>query len=481
MTEHHWRDEIKSLLGSRVAPEKTEQLEETKKEIENKVKRILNKDEGEEENLNIELQLVDLVVEYHKQCQSLYEHHDDHAAELKENFRYQEGTSSGQYSDSNPSSEEKPSGSIKQQIEAANDKGKKFSEDLQARDDQLKDENSTLWDENGAVKHEWVFVNEGAADLTQERCSAQVENLVLVSKTVEIANTMEWEHRIIQGLQFELASLQTQKKELEEQFEEQNLKLQLVQTELRDKILELERISKEKEDNQSKLKLQIAGEKQEAEGSQTSKVASLQKALKNSTEEHKQLQHQSQENYQSKLDFKDEMIDSYIEMKEGVIIRNEMIVMFQNEKNMTEINLLLSNDKLHATEQLLAEKKEAYRKEEEKFQQECKELKDQNSKLSNEIAAAERDLIEIRSSLEKTRNSFSRLEVVFQEFRENDSSFHSRVVEVSEALWIVNNLLMDTNGKIEELEERLNVKEDEVLKIEEEKKEVIRCSACVPL
>ncbi|XP_042513366.1 putative leucine-rich repeat-containing protein DDB_G0290503 isoform X2 [Macadamia integrifolia] len=433
MTEHQGRDEIKSLLGSHVAPEKTDPLEETRKEIENKVKRILKpiKVEGKVGNLNVELQLVDLVVEYYKQHKSLNAHHDDHTAELKEKFHYQERTSSSQYSDSDHSSKgkaEKASGSIKQQIEAANDKGKKFCEDLQARD--------------------------------------------------------EKEQRIIQGLQLELASLQTQKKELEEQFEEQNLKLQLVQTGLRDKILELERISKEKEDNQSKLKLQIAGEEQEDEGRKilameknielASKVVNLQKALKRSIEKHRQLLDQSQETYLTNLGLKDEMIDSGIEltlkMKEEIIIRSKAITRLQDEINTAESNLQISNNNLHVTEQLLAKKKEVYRKEEEKFQQECTELKEQNSKLSNEIDTAQRDLIEIRSSLEKTRNSFSGLEVVFQEFQENDSSFQSRIVEVSEALWIVKKLLVDTNGKIEELEKRLNVKEDEVLKIEEEKK-----------
>ncbi|XP_043718108.1 COP1-interactive protein 1-like [Telopea speciosissima] len=252
--------------------------------MENKLKKLLKliQDGGEEDNSignsNRESELFDAFKDFKEQYQSLNEQYDHLSAELKEKSHDQEekdgdlSLSSTSVSDSDHSSKEKASegrkhrnelqkwdASTKQKFEAANDQvvadlkqrlkdayrekealradmhktlssideGKKFSEDLQVRGDQLKDKNSTLRVENGALKQELEalkgdvsdlkqrleFTNERAADLTQGLGSAQEENMALVSKNVEISNTMEQEQRIIQALLSELASLQTQKKE----------------------------------------------------------------------------------------------------------------------------------------------------------------------------------------------------------------------------------------------------------------------------
>ncbi|XP_043725531.1 COP1-interactive protein 1-like [Telopea speciosissima] len=384
MTKRHWRDSIKSFLGTHVSPEKTDQLEETKNEIENKVNKILKliKDGGEEGNSvgnsNRESELFDLVKDFNKQYQSLYEQYDQLTAELKK-FDDQEekdgDLSTSSCSDSDP--------------------------------DHSSKENSTLWVENGALKQELQalkgdasdlkqrleFANERAADLTQGLDSAQEENMALVSKNVEISNTMEQEQRIIQelteevqrlsersneseaelsdlkmvreelsaqlkglevyvtDLQSELGSLQTQKRELEEHFvdksneakqlEEENLELQLVQTELQDKILEFEKISRGKEgeisaflkkleDDQSKATTQTENAKAQLNHLQLevdslhAKMSELEEQIKCRSDETKQLMEKNSVLLQGLTDVQDQVKDLQLEVKSLLAQKGEL-------------------------------------------------------------------------------------------------------------------------------------------------------------
>ncbi|KAE8675709.1 Adenine nucleotide transporter 1 isoform 1 [Hibiscus syriacus] len=136
MTKHRFRESIKSFFGNHVDPEKDEQLKGSKIEIDNKVTKIL-KLVKDEENDSTKEPLVELIEDFHKHYQSLYEQYDHLTGELRRKVHGKRekdaSSSSSSDSDSDHSSENRGSkngqveseswkmaDSIKQELEAAN-------------------------------------------------------------------------------------------------------------------------------------------------------------------------------------------------------------------------------------------------------------------------------------------------------------------------------------------------------------------------
>lgn len=113
MVKHHLRKSIKSLFESHIDPDKEEQLQGAKTEIEDKVKRILKliKDDNlEEDGTSAEIlkrePLAELIEDIHNQYQLIYTQHDHLTGELKKRIKgKREKGSSSSSSDSDSDSD----------------------------------------------------------------------------------------------------------------------------------------------------------------------------------------------------------------------------------------------------------------------------------------------------------------------------------------------------------------------------------------
>ncbi|KAL4333373.1 hypothetical protein GQ457_07G007400 [Hibiscus cannabinus] len=136
MTRHRFRESIKSFFGHHVDPEKDEQLKGSKIEIDDKVTKIFKLIKDEENDSKKE-PLIELIEDFHKHYQSLYEQYDHLTGELRRKLHGKRekdaSSSSSSDSDSDHSSEnrggkngqlesdsQKMADSIKQELEAAN-------------------------------------------------------------------------------------------------------------------------------------------------------------------------------------------------------------------------------------------------------------------------------------------------------------------------------------------------------------------------
>lgn len=92
MTKHQW---IKSIFSSHIDPETDEELKGTKIETEGKIQKILKliKDGNEDESSNKE-PLVELIEDFHKQYQLLYDRYDHITGELRQKVHGKENDSS---------------------------------------------------------------------------------------------------------------------------------------------------------------------------------------------------------------------------------------------------------------------------------------------------------------------------------------------------------------------------------------------------
>ncbi|KAJ6326647.1 hypothetical protein OIU78_013689 [Salix suchowensis] len=139
--KQHFRESLKSFIGSHIDPEKDEQLKETKTEIDDKVKRILKLIEEEDlvqqGGLSVENSkkqpLLELIEDVQKQYHLLYGQYDNLKGELIEKVHGKHGkdTSSSSGSESDDSSKhevgknghfesEKITHGIKQELETTN-------------------------------------------------------------------------------------------------------------------------------------------------------------------------------------------------------------------------------------------------------------------------------------------------------------------------------------------------------------------------
>ncbi|XP_056173619.1 COP1-interactive protein 1-like [Syzygium oleosum] len=185
MTKHRFRDSIKSLFGSHIDPEEGEQLKGTKSEIEAKVNRILKliRDEHPEEDNqdpagdSKRRSLEELVSEFHRKYQSLYERYDSLTAELRKKVSSKR-SNDGPYSSSSDSDSDSDHSS------------KKGSKNGQLEND---------WEKITAdMKQELETANLEVADLkrkltsmTEERESLQSECQVALSKVQEAENSIQ--------------------------------------------------------------------------------------------------------------------------------------------------------------------------------------------------------------------------------------------------------------------------------------------------
>ncbi|KAJ4953029.1 hypothetical protein NE237_029861 [Protea cynaroides] len=312
---------------------------------------------------------------------------------------------------------------------------------VQVNDLQL--EVNSLLSQKGEVEEQIKIKNREAEELREENQALEL---------------MEQKKRLLEDQEDRIHKLTEEYKQLEDLLRESQENLQVAQQKI-DEMGEVYKKNIGSKDEMIRMLQKMAEELKKEVETGREEVTTLKTELSNLEGNHRDLQEKLQSTESDKTDAtveKERLLRAKSETTATMrrIQREQQgeIARLQDEINTIEVKIRLSNRKLHVTEQFLAEKEESYRKKEEQFEQEYKELEEQNAKLSSEIATARIDLVEIRNTVEKMNNSFSRFDPVFQKFQEDDSSFWSRIAEVSEALRIAKIWVTGRNNKQEELE-----------------------------
>lgn len=133
MTRHHWRQQIKSFFEHHADPDKHERLKQTRKDMEEKKDKIIKliKAEQQDGSNGKANSLEELINDYHKQYESLYEDHLNLTEELKKKAHRKKNkdqdkgkkssSSSSSDSDSDSDSEEVTNGLQQRIIELENE------------------------------------------------------------------------------------------------------------------------------------------------------------------------------------------------------------------------------------------------------------------------------------------------------------------------------------------------------------------------
>ncbi|XP_050377015.1 COP1-interactive protein 1-like isoform X1 [Argentina anserina] len=243
----------------------------------------------------------------------------------------------------------------------------------------------------------------------------------------------------VNGLQEELDSLQTQKNQIELQFEREK-------QELLDSLTLLET---------DKIEL-------------TSKTADLQRQLNEQgdlysklNEEHKQLEAKCQDHKVS-VESKDQIIADLEQMSEDLKRDleekgDELSSLVEKSRN-TEVKLRLSNQKLRVTEQVLAEKEQNFRIAELKFQEEQKVLEDRIAALSGIITANnEAYQRNINCISDNLNSSLIAMESVIKKLANDYVKYEKCIVETSVQLRIAKKWVAETNDEREKLNREVGV------------------------
>lgn len=504
MTKHHRRDSIKSLLWSHIDPDKDEQLQGTKIEVEHKVTKILkiikNVDQdggGGSREGDSGLELVELVEDLHGQYQTLYALYDNLKKELRKKVhgrKEKDSSSSSSSSDSESfySSKEvdsnngnlenelqKQTGHIKQEPEAGNseattmEENKALSSEAKAGD--TEGEVSTLTESNRAQAYE---------------ASARIEEL----------------ENQVSSLQLELESVLAQERSLEERVERTAVEAKEQFEEilgLRARISELEMTSKEKGDDE------IEGGENDAYAqimALTAEINTLQVELNSLQTSKTQLENQNNElqtmiaEQQRTLQEQDDTINEMnqqckqvkglrrqTEMNLQATERKVEEIAGQFRKNM-EDSLRLLAQRIRVAERLHYENRDFYRTTREALKQEQKELEEN-------IAAHKAEFRKLKRIITITNDTLSGFDLVAERLSESSGIFLSRISKISEELssarkWIkgTNNELKELKGeklnlikavtqlekRVGELEKMVKEKDERVLGLGEEKREAIR-------
>lgn len=322
--KHHFRKSIKSFFERHTDPEKHEKLKETRKDMEEKKKRILTLMESPEENDGFPKEepkrgtLAELIEEFHRQYESLYSHYDHLTEELKKKVRTQNqkketfssSSGSGSDSDSDHSSKEKDSKNGK--VETV--------EDLKVEVEGLDQEKSKLLAETEELK-----LRLESAVKTEVELNQQIEELVIKKDAL---NKFEEGNQNVESLKAQVDQLQSEKQSLELELEVNNLsqmreKREMQEqfeskaeevTELRGQISQLQVISKEREEQISSLKEKLEADENEF----NSRIEALREQVNNLTQEANTLLAANTEAYQGMITTISENVNTSLSVLESI-------------------------------------------------------------------------------------------------------------------------------------------------------------------
>lgn len=255
----------------------------------------------------------------------------------------------------------------------------------------------------------------------------------------------------VDNLQQELDGLQAEKKQLESKLEKEReesseglIQLENQRNELLSKIAEQRKMLKEQEDAHTKL----SEEYKQIEGLFLECKANLEVAERKievmTTELSKNIESKDQ-----RLAELEEIIE---DLKRDLEVKGDELSTLLDNVRQIEVKLRLSNQKLRVTEQLLAEKEEAFRKAEAKFFEEQRMLEQRIATLSG-IIVANKDAYHkmITDITEKVNNTFSGLEIVIQRFEDAYENCEHAILETSKELQIAKNWVVEKNNEREQL------------------------------
>ncbi|KAI7987799.1 COP1-interactive protein 1 [Camellia lanceoleosa] len=293
MPRSRWGESIKSLGSSHIDPEKDEQLKMTKIEIENKVAKIMKlikkKNQAKRDgNSATDLELNELIDDFHKQYQSLYELYSNLREEVREKVHgkeNKEGSSSTSSSDTESyhsvdeasarSSPRNKFNSIIEEKEALHTgymaspsnvkESEKMIKELMTEGEETEITKQKLMKECGQLKEKLVEREKELFSLS--RAAHQVNESKVPTQIKEL-------EREVSTLKLENKNLCTRKKELEEKVKGRAKEAKQLGEEnsgLQSRILELEMTSKEKEHTLSALRRKL----EENESNSMSKIEDL--------------------------------------------------------------------------------------------------------------------------------------------------------------------------------------------------------------
>ncbi|KAK9121719.1 hypothetical protein Syun_019336 [Stephania yunnanensis] len=257
MAKHRWRESIKSFFEHHFAHEKSQELENTKNGIENKVAKMLrlieeeeNEETGPPGSFKKHSELVDLIEDVHEQYQSLYSLYSHLVDQLRDKVHSREKTnghsssSSSSDSDSDHSSnkanknKKQNSEHPKLELEALDQKfraaekdnetlssehflalskieqAEKKIDELQTKAEQLEGERLRLWVENGKMTLELEAARNLEAELKQRLNDADVENETLKGEKLVHLSRIEEQTKVIEALKAEADLLKEEKSTL---------------------------------------------------------------------------------------------------------------------------------------------------------------------------------------------------------------------------------------------------------------------------
>ncbi|MBA0824846.1 hypothetical protein Goarm_021486, partial [Gossypium armourianum] len=202
MRKHRFRESMKSFFGHHVDPEKDEQLKGSKIEIDDKVTEILKLIKDEENDSKKE-PLVQLIEDFHKHYQSLYEQYDHLTGELRKKVHGKREkdalSSSSSDSDSDYS-----------------------SKDRNSKNGQLESEFQKIAD---GIKHELEEANLEIADLKRKLTATSEEKDALNSDYLASLSKVQEAEETIENLKLESERSESEKSKLLVENEELRHKL----------------------------------------------------------------------------------------------------------------------------------------------------------------------------------------------------------------------------------------------------------------
>ncbi|KVH91822.1 COP1-interactive protein 1 [Cynara cardunculus var. scolymus] len=352
---------------------------------------------------------------------------------------------------------------------------KRNNEELRAVVVQLKEEKDGFESELENIKEEFSKTKE-KLKTTEEEVSNAIQILETseaekkslseeLSRQREIHDSFKNETEIkMIGIEEELELLKSQKTEIEKRKE--------------DEILALEKKSEDKESEINHLQVELE--------STRSQMDSLKLELANKAADEQKLLEETIEDLKSDLEIKGDEINSLSET-----VRN------------LEVKIRLANQKLRVTEQMLNETEHDHARREEKLHQENKDLTDKISTLSETIISVKK---EVQENVHETLSIIDSLTVKFEE---DYGHVTTRVSEIKNEIQAVASqvkrtrsekdelkrkleemvvklkmgeseneklmkLLENKNEKIEEMENKIHLKDEEIMEVVQDKKEAIR-------
>ncbi|KAL8138801.1 hypothetical protein V2J09_004802 [Rumex salicifolius] len=517
MRRHQWRQQVKSLFEKHVDQDQREQLKKTRKDMEDRKEKIIRlvKDEEQDGSNGRSKSLQELVKDYHKEYESLYELYRNLTGELKKkvysrNEDKEKFSSSSSDSDSDEDRSPKRKGGKNGDLQNDVDQERlqliSENDELKARLEELTKEKSILTEEKESaikraeeaeanvlelkdnvdglkndIEKEWepktVALTSKLNDLEKEgeRLSAQKRELEeqLINKSSEASDQMKEVFDQLNNFQKELMTLATIKAEMETELERKshevsenmnqigNLTGKLANSEADQKRIIEEKNSIESEvvslhDEKSKLEEEIRTVTTE-NTELRSKVIDLEMNLRSAERNAEDLSKGNESSDQLIIELQTTIED----LKRDIEMDKDELMTIEEKNRNLEVMLRLSNQKLRVTEQLLSEKEASHNALEEKI-----------IALSQTLESYS-DMI--REISEQANASLAALErAITIKFDEDNGGLAKRLSMVSGEVRSAKSWVVETRAENVVMKEKIEKLEMEAEKERVEKEEIVR-------